>query len=217
MPSRWSKLCSVLPITLVGALVGACGATPLRTQKQPQAASSAEPNSVEPVAELPRARDVAAGGDGAVTLRTPIARDSAKALVAKLFEAIHARNFADLESELEDSLLYPLVDRDPARESPRATLVYTINTVLRGAPYHEVDIDTMYRPQDLEVYGPDELGAPGRPAKVAGMRADDVLVRIPITTPRVGADVLFYDELRVVLRRQGSKYRLKGISEIAPR
>ena len=49
------------------------------------------------------------------------------------------------------------------------------------------------------------------------MGVDDVLVRIPIATPRLGADLLFGEEIKVLLRRDGNRYRIHGYGEIVPK
>jgi len=75
----------------------------------------------------------------------------------------------------------------------------------------------MYRPQDIEIYAREELGVSGRPSRPNSMAADDLFVRIPVATQRVGADVLFGDEIRLLLRRDGSRYKIRGYGEVVPK
>jgi hypothetical protein len=49
------------------------------------------------------------------------------------------------------------------------------------------------------------------------MGEGDLLVRIPVATPRVGADVLFGDEIKLLLRRDGARYRVRGYGEVVPK
>jgi hypothetical protein len=88
---------------------------------------------------------------------------------------------------------------------------------LKTTSFDQLEIDQMYDPQQVEVYAREELGQPGRPPRPPSMGADDVLVRIPVATPRVGADVLFGDEIKLLLRRVGETYKIHGYGELVPR
>ena len=59
--------------------------------------------------------------------------------------------------------------------------------------------------EDLDV-----AGAPERPAE---MSRGELLVRFPVATPRVGSEQLFGDVVTLLLRREGSGYRIAGFSE----
>jgi hypothetical protein len=198
-----------------GAWLSACGAAALETQPLARVAPSVDPPPVEPASTLPSARDGSRASDGVVTLRTPAARDGARALVARFFAVLHAKSIGDLEAEIDETV-YDVRD-GAALPMPRATMLEALKRTVTSLPYDQLDLDATYRPADVEIYAPDELGVPGRPARIAALHADELLVRVPILTPRLGADVLFREEMMFVLRRAGGRYRLAGWSELAPR
>ncbi len=197
---------------LASALLASCAARPIRTvDALPAAPSVAIP--VDPISSIPTATDKAVAGEGVVTLRTPIGTEQVTALVHRLFEAFHARSLAPIDSDFDD-VVVDLASGDAGR--PRAQFLAMLQDRMKS-PFDQLDLDQMYRPQDVEIWARDDLGLPGRPVRPNAMGADDVLVRIPIATPRVGADVLFGDEIRLLLRRDGSTYRIRGYFEVGPR
>jgi hypothetical protein len=190
----------------------ACAARPLRTlDAPPEAPRTGIP--VDPVSSIPKPTDNAGAKEGVVTLRTPIATEAVMAIVHRLFEAFHGKSTTPLEGDLDD----PVVDLREEKTYSRSSFISYMNSVRLKAPFDQLEVDQMYRAQDVEVWGRDELGVPGRPLRPANMAADDLLVRIPIAMPRVGADVLFGEEIRLLLRRQGARYLVRGYYEIVPK
>ena len=45
------------------------------------------------------------------------------------------------------------------------------------------------------------------------MKRGDLFVRFPVATPRVGSEQLFGDEITLLLRREGSTYKIAGFGE----
>jgi len=172
--------------------------------------------AVDPMGELPHASDMATPNEYAVTLRAPVSTELVNALVRRLFESFHSRSTSAIEADLDDDIVELRFDGGELTVK-KYNWTYNFSTRIKGSPFDQLDIDQMYRQQDVEIYARDELGLPGRPLRPKSMEADDLVVRIPIATTRVGADVLFGDEIRLLLRREGSRYKLRGYGEVVPK
>lgn len=220
MPTPSSKRSERPPVSALLALacvslVSACGATHFATRDTPPPETTGAV-AVDPITALPRATDRATSTDGVATLRTPVPREAIAALVRRLFEAFHARDVSGIEADVDDNVLDLRFDYETTR-SRFAFLNQELQYRMKATPFDQIDVEAMYRPQDVEVWARDELGLPGRPLRPNVMGADDLLVRIPIATPRVGSDVLFGDEIKLLLRRVGSKYKIRGYGEVVPK
>lgn len=214
MRTPWSRPSNALALLL--AVAGAaCGPSIVRTADAPHPeASTGVP--VDPVSSVPAAADRAAAGEGVVTLRAPVSTEAVMALVRRVFEAFHARETSGLEPDLDDNIVD--VRAEGALTKARWQFINELRMRMKATnAFEQLDVDLMYRPQDVEIFAPDELGLPGRPSRPASMGGDDLLVRIPIATPRLGADILFGDEIRLLLRRDGSRYRIRGYGEVVPK
>ncbi len=214
MRTPWSRPSNA--VALLVALAGiACGPRVVRTADAPHPeASSGVP--VDPVSSVPAPADRAAAGEGVVTLRAPVSTEAVMALVRRVFDAFHARETSGIEQDLDDNI----VDVRAEGEITKARWQFISELRLRMKStnaFEQLDVDLMYRAQDVEIFARDELGLPGRPSRPASMGADDLLVRIPVATPRLGADILFGDEIRLLLRRDGSRYRIRGYGEVVPK
>ena len=193
----------------------ACGPRPLRTAGSPPPVDSTG-ISVDPISSVPGAADHATVTESVVTLRAPVGTEAVMALVRRVFEAFHARDARSLEVDLDDNIID--VKSEPQAQKPKWQWVSDMVTRMKAtSAFEQLDVDAMYRPQDVEIYAYGELSLPGRPSRPMAMGTDDVLVRIPIATPRLGADILFGDEIRLLLRRDGSRYRIRGYGEVVPR
>ena len=223
MPHRSLKPSDRLRAPLARALVAACAivgvgcsAAPLRTREAPPDDGAGSVVPTDPTTALPRASDVARSSDTAATLRPPVPDEVALALVARVFGAFHARSAQQIEPDVDDYV----VDVTPEGGSggrPRASWIWELQNRLRTGAFDALDVDQMYRPSDVEIYGVEDLGLPGRPTRPASMGPDETLVRVPIATPRVGADVLFGDEILLLLRRDGARFKIRGYGERYPR
>ena len=216
MPIPWSKPSKLAVLAFVLAPVfGACGAGALKTADAPHPESSTGV-PVDPVSSVPAPGDRAAAVEGVATLRAPVSTEAVMALVRRVFEAFHARETSNLEPDLDDAI----VDVRAEGEITKVRWQFVNELKLRMKStnaFEQLDVELMYRAQDVEIFARDELGLPGRPSKPASMGADDLLVRIPIATPRLGADILFGDEIRLLLRRDGARYRIRGYGEVVPK
>jgi len=193
----------------------ACGPRPLRTAGSPPPVDSLG-ISVDPISSVPSAADRATATESVVTLRAPVGTEAVMALVRRVFEAFHARDARALEVDLDDNI----IDVRAENQVQKAKWQFVSEMVTRmksTTAFEQLDVDAMYRPQDVEIYAYSELSLPGRPSRPIAMGTDDVLVRIPVATPRLGADILFGDEIRLLLRRDGARYRIRGYGEVVPR
>lgn len=175
----------------------------------------------EPLSTLPPSASEATPADGAVTLRTPIPPEAALALVRRLFEAFHARDLESVRNDFEPTVVdlskSAVVTTGPWAAPIPTTIVKWLEQRVKDNPFDQLDVELVYRPHEVELYAYGELGLPGRPARPAQMGEDDLFVRVPIVTPRVGTDTLFGDEIRLVLRRHGSQLRVYAWGEVVPK
>jgi hypothetical protein len=214
MQTPWSRPSSY--VAFVIAVAGyACGTQAIRTANEPHPeASTGVP--VDPVSSVPKPADRAAAGEGVVTLRAPVSTEAVMALVRRVFEAFHARETSGIELDLDDNIVDVRAEGEITKA--RWQFISELRLRMKGTnAFEQLDVDLMYRAQDVEIFARDELSLPGRPSRPASMGADDLLVRIPVATPRLGADILFGDEIRLLLRRDGSRYRIRGYGEVVPK
>ncbi|MRG97940.1 hypothetical protein [Polyangium spumosum] len=203
-------------VFVAAGLVGCAGAgAPLfaTTSELPEASRRPDGVAVDPASAPPRARDVASAEAGLVTLRTPLGAEAVFATVSGFFRAI-------VDEDME--ALGPLFTRDalsltttfgPNNSSPSAPLFWTQR--MRRLDYTKLAGEVVFREAELEVFrAEDALTSSPHPAiRVEALSAGDVVVRVPITTSRVGADRLLGDELVLWLRRDGERYRIYRIVE----
>ena len=197
----------------------ACGATRVKTSEAPAPNDGGLGVAVDPLAELPRPVDTAKESDSVTTLRTPLPAETVAGLVRRYFEAFHARSAGPVEADLDDIIIDLRGGGGSGGMGDRAKMYWIadFNQRVKGLPFDQVEVEQMYRSQDVEIYARETLGQPGRPPLPPSMGADDVLVRIPIATPRLGADILFGDEITLLLRREGSSYKIRGELNVVPR
>ena len=88
---------------------------------------------------------------------------------------------------------------------------------LRRGQYRKLASEIVYQDPDVETYRYDDLNPSGeatqRPPRPASMDRADLLLLVPILTTRVGSDRVFGDEMRFVLRRDGSRLMIRQILE----
>jgi hypothetical protein len=211
------RLACVLASALaLAAALPACGGGQLRTRETKLEDDAGPRVPTDPMSAVPRAGDVAQPGDTVATLRAPIPDDVALALVERVFRAFHARTASLLEPDLDDYVV-DLAPEQGLGGRARASWIWELQQRLRNAAFDALDVDQMYRASDVEIYGADDLGLAGRPSRPAAMQNEETLVRIPIATTRVGADVLFGEEILLLLRRDGARYKIRGYGERFPR
>jgi hypothetical protein len=164
--------------------------------------------AVDPATELPPASPQADSEQSLVVLRAPPDPESAREMVREFFRAISRRSYSELEALVrQDAWLQAgaMSGRQNARQFWR--------TRLSRLDYGALSGSTVYRDSELETYRAQDVPKL-RPPRALGVSAsgDDVVVRVPIASPRNGKTRLFGDEILFVLRPERGRY---GIVEMA--
>jgi hypothetical protein len=164
---------------------------------------------VDPTTELPA--PVAQGDtqEGLVVLSAPPDTASARELVRSFFKAVSQGSYSELEPILTDDTWIqggPMVGRQKARPFWQLRISRLDYASLAGS--------SVYRESELETYRSSDIPKL-RPPRVLGVNAqpNDVIVRVPIATPRSGKTRLFGDEILFLLRAQGERYSIVEIAE----
>jgi len=190
-------------------MAAACGPkAPMPTVVEVPAAPR-HPDGV--VLELPAALPLAtdsAPARGVVALREPLADEALNDVVRDYLRAWIAENRA----EIEQMLTLDCASLDAVRQS-RSSLLETFKGRMNNLDYKRlagVEIARLDRIERADYAG---LGLPGAPPRPPEMRRGDLLVRVPIATPRIGSEQLFPEVLVLLLRREEGRYRIAGIGE----
>lgn len=171
--------------------------------------------AIDPISAPPPPRDRAETADALVTLRAPLGVDRALFTVQELFRKIVVEDSEGLEALFtRDALaVTTLAPGAGSGQTPSAMNFW------RGR-FHKLDYtklagEVIYRDAEVTVYRADDtVDAPPHPAvRPEALGGNDVVVRVPILVPRIGADRLFGDEMIVWLRRDGDRYRIYRIFE----
>lgn len=204
---------------LATALVAGAGLTCAACAGPASSIAAADPSSTEPAARrpdgvvvepapaLPRAAD-RAPAHGVVALREPLGVEAAEDLVRAY---IHA-----FEREDEGALAQLLTgDAAPlfGGRGGRGALLEQWRTRLKNLDYGKLAGLEVARLERMERFEYDELGAPAPLPRPPEMKPGELLLRIPIATPRVGAEQLFGDVVVLLLRREEGHFRIAGASE----
>lgn len=198
----------------VMVLVAGCGGGGFKTASAlPEGPRHPDGVAVDPMSSPPAAQDVAGTEGGMITLRTPLGVDQATATVAAFFRSVVAEDSDGLEALLARDALALNPAGNAGGTAPSAALFWGQRmrrldyTKLAGEPvFHEAEIE-VYRAEDtLEV-------SPHPAIRTDALSEGDVVVRVPIATPRIGADRLLGDEVLMWLRREGDRYRIYRLVE----
>ena len=165
--------------------------------------------AVDPAPELPPAAGAADTEDGVVVLKAPADPEAAREVVRSFFRAVSHGSYSEFEDVVPDEAWLsagPMVGRQKARQYWQMRFSRLDYQSLAGSSiYREGELET-YRAADMQRL------RPARPLAVVA-QGEDVVVRVPITTPRSGKTRLFGDEILFVLRPQGAKYSIVEMSE----
>jgi len=219
-PPRSSGLSAVwLGLTITMGAVCNCGAqsnaTLVTASELPEQRRRPDGVAVDPSSTLPSAKEVASTTDGLITLRTPVGLEQAFTTVQTFFQAIVAED-ADL---LGVVLTRDALNTNPALASagpvgsPSASLFWAHR--FRRLDYTKLAGEVLYHENDLEVYrAGDELSLSPHPSvRTDALGAGDIVIRVPIVTPRIGTERLLGDEILVWLRRTGNEYQIYRLLE----
>ncbi len=185
------------------SLVG-CGGGPLETATEmPKTPRRPDGVVIEPPAALPVAVD-RAPASGVVALREPLADKEVEEVVRAYLRAFE-REDVDALVQLLAQEAVPL-----GRAGSKAQLVELWRTKIKNFEYQRLAGVEIARFAQIEKFGYEALAISGGPQRPAEMRPGDVYVRVPIATPRVGADQLFGDVLILLLRREDGHLHIAG-------
>jgi hypothetical protein len=163
---------------------------------------------IEPPAPLPPTTD-RASARGVVALREPATDEAIRDLVRQY---VHAWVSED-RPNLEQLLTADCVSLD-ATHLGRAALVESWRLKMQNLDYKKLAGAEIARFDRIERYAYAEVGLPGSPARPNEMRPGDVLVRVPTSIPRTGAEQLFPETIVLLLRRDDTtKLRIAGVGE----
>ena len=211
---KTSRHLALAPALLAGAGVtfAACaGPAPSVALVDPSNAQPAvrHPDGVvvEPAPALPRAAD-RAPARGVVALREPLGVEAAEDLVRAYVRAFEREDEGAL-AQLLTSDAAPLF----GGRGGRGALLEQWRARLKNLDYGKLAGLEVARLERMERFEYDELGAPAPLPRPPEMKPGELLLRIPIATPRVGAEQLFGDVVVLLLRREEGHFRIAGASE----
>jgi hypothetical protein len=149
---------------------------------------------------------------GVVALREPLAGDAVRDSVHQLAEAWQHGSLEALVAMLTS-------DAGPieARARGRGPLVESWRQRLRAHEYSRLDGAELLRPERVERWTWDELGASDAPARPVDMRPDEVYVRAPVEQTRLGNEKVFDDVIVLVLRLEDGRYKIAAYGETEAR
>jgi len=170
--------------------------------------------AIDPISAPPPPRDRADAAEGLVTLRTPLGIDRALFTVHELFRKIVVEDGEGLEPLFtRDARAVTTLAPGGGGSTPQALLFWQGR--FRKLDYTKLTGELVYRDTELTIFRADDaVDTPPHPAiRGEALAGNDVVIRVPILTPRVGADRLFGEEMVVWLRRDGDHYRIYRILE----
>lgn len=147
---------------------------------------------------------------GALALQPPLPVTSAAGVLPPLLEALTQEDLAAMTPLFTERATWVAL---PSRNSVPAMLHFRDR--VRRLDYQQLTGQVVMREADAEIYTHDELDAlpPGRPVRPPEMGPADVLLRVRVLVPRIGADRLFGDTWLLVLRPLQGRYRVHSIQE----
>jgi hypothetical protein len=218
--TRAPKLCNAFAFAAVAWTAGAvaCGAAQPPTVDAPGTAGSVEtpprrPDAVvvEPPAALPSATSHAEAR-GVVALREPLAGDAVREAVVQVAEAWQQGSLEALVALLTND-----AGAIEARSRGRGPLVESWRQRLRSHEYARLAGVELVRPERIERWSWDELGASDAPARPADMRPDEVYVRVPLEVTRLANEKVFDDVMVLLLRLEDGRYKVSAYGEVEGR
>lgn len=162
---------------------------------------------LEPPPAVPSALESAEVG-GVIALRAPVGGDAVRDAVLAVVDAWRHESLEELVALLTN-------DAGPieSRSRGRTPLVENWRQRLHAHEYRRLSSVELVRPERIERYGWEDLAAPDAPARPPEMRAEELYVRVPIETTRLGGERIFGDVMLLLLRREEGRYRVAAYGE----
>ncbi|WP_052373869.1 hypothetical protein [Chondromyces apiculatus] len=170
--------------------------------------------ALDPASEPPPAVGRAEVGEGLVTLQAPLGVNVAVSTVADFFRRVVQEDSDGLSAMLtRDALVVVPSTINQGGQTPALGPLWEQR--FRRLDYGKLAGETIYRASEVEIYrAEDAIEVPPHPGiQTQTLDDDDVLVRVPIITARVGAERLLGDELLFWLRRDGTRFRVYRVLE----
>jgi hypothetical protein len=215
--TRASSLCKAFASAVLAWAAGpvGCGASSPPAVEAPGASASAEPPPrrpdavvVEPPAALPGAR-VHAEARGVIALREPLAGDALRETVLQVADAWQHGSLEALVALLTNDA--GAID---ARGRGRGALVEGWRQRLRAHEYARLAGVELVRPERIERWSYDELGASDAPSRPADMKPGEIYVRVPLEVTRLANEKVFDDVLVLLVRLEDGRYKVSAYGEI---
>jgi hypothetical protein len=174
--------------------------------------------AVDPQSLPPTARDSADAALGVMTLRTPLGVDRALVAVEELFRRIVLEDAEGMERLFVGDAV-AVTGWHPGAETQKAVAWWANR--FRKLDYGKLAGETIYRPAELQIVrGSDAVDAalhaviqPPAAVHTDALDPNDVVLRVPILTARVGVERLLGDEMILWLRRDGDRFRIYRLLE----
>jgi hypothetical protein len=171
--------------------------------------------AIDPVSAPPPAQGRAEAADGLVTLRTPLGVDRAMLTVGDLFRKIVLEDAEGLERLFVGDAMAIIATAPGGGPGQTQKAMPWWAARFRKLDYTKLAGEIVYRESELTIFrAEDTLESPPHQAiRTEALDENDVVIRVPILTARVGADRLFGDEMILWLRRDGERFRIYRMLE----
>ena len=176
--------------------------------------------AVDPLEYPPDAADSAESSAGVVALRTPLGADAARDTTKSFLNAITRE---DLEGARATMSSDATTINPSTRARENAFYFYSRRFQrldyfwLSNVAFYQEDRVELFRADEAQSFWGDLVGPSASGTAAASMNdklePSDVVVRVPISIPRVGSGALMADEITLLLRRSGGKYVIHRLVE----
>jgi hypothetical protein len=154
---------------------------------------------------LPAVRD-RADGRGVVVLRNPLSREILLDVLRGYAQGFLGEDIAMLAALLAPDAQLLMIGSG----MPSSTNVMEVwGNRLRSFDYSRLAGTEIFRPEKIQVLTSEEA----KDLLPRAMRAEELLVVVPIQAPRLGGDALFPERVCMVLRREKGRYVVVAVAE----
>ena len=161
---------------------------------------------IDPPAALPEVGE-RAPARGIVALRPPLGSEAVLTVVHRLMRGFTRGGIEALEAIVTADVAILGVPHG------RGSLLDQWRTRLKNLSYGRLSASEAVDDDKIERFTYEDLAVSGAPERPPTMTPGELLVRFPVATPRVGSEQLFGDEITLLLRREGSTYKIAGFGE----